>query len=245
MALTIVGFHAIEEVLKKGMLKGTLYLLPQKKKSEDLRRLASDQDLPVVLADERELDAVSGGADHRGAVLVLEGLPFEYQNNLTFILKSLTGPTALVLLLDSITDPHNFGAILRTADQFQADCVLVTERRAAHETQTVMSTSSGASSYVAIVTVVNLRQAIETLKQHEFWIYGADLTGTEAASVNLKGRVALVLGSEGKGIRQLVRESCDGLVRIPARGHVDSFNVSVAAGILMYEVRRQQGFTSK
>jgi 23S rRNA (guanosine2251-2'-O)-methyltransferase len=242
MPTTIFGHHAIEEILKKGALKGSLYLLPEKKKNEELRALARDGGVPVVLADERELDAVSGGADHRGAVLVLEELPFEYRNNLGFILKGLAGRTALVLLLDGITDPHNFGAILRTADQFRADCVLVTERRAAHETQTVMKTSSGASSYVALVTVPNLRQAIETLKRHEFWAYGADASGSDASALDMRGRIALILGSEGRGMRQLVRESCDGLVRIPARGHVDSFNVSVAAGILMYEVRRQQGF---
>ncbi len=242
MPTVIIGFHAIEEILKKGSTQGSLYLLPEKKKNEDLRQLARDQAVPVVIADELELDTVSGGADHRGAVLVLDALPFEYRNNLSFILKGIAGPTALVLLLDGITDPHNFGAILRTADQFRADCVLVTERRAAHETQTVVKTSSGASSYVAIVTVPNLRQAIETLKRSEFWVYGADADGKDAASVDLRGRVALVLGSEGKGMRSLVRETCDELVRIPAKGHVDSFNVSVASGILMYEVRRQQGF---
>jgi 23S rRNA (guanosine2251-2'-O)-methyltransferase len=242
MPATIVGFHAIQEILKKGMLKGSLYLKSDKKKNDDLRTLAREQGVAVILADEQELDSVSGGADHRGAVLVLDGIPFEYRHNLSFILKSLTGRTALVLLLDGITDPHNFGAILRTADQFQADCVLVTERRSARETQTVAKVSSGAASYATIVTVPNLRQAIETLKQHEFWVYGADVSGTAAADLDLSGRVALALGSEGQGLRQLVRESCDGFVRIPARGHVDSFNVSVAAGILMYEVRRQQGF---
>jgi len=242
MPTVIVGFHSIEEILKRGSLRGSLYLLPDKKKYDDLRQLAADGRVPVVLADERELDSVSGGADHRGAVLVLEELPFEYRNNLSFVLKGIAGQAALVLLLDGITDPHNFGAILRTADQFQADAVLVTQRRAAHETQTVVKTSSGASSYVTLVTVPNLRQAVETLKENEFWVYGADVSGTEASAVNLQGRVALILGSEGKGMRTLVRESCDGLVRIPAGGHVDSFNVSVAAGILLYEVRRQQGF---
>ncbi len=242
MPTTIIGHHAIEEILKKGALQGSLYLLPGKKKNEELRALARDRGVPVVIGDERELDAIAGGADHRGAALVIDELPFEYRNNLGFILKGLTGRNALVLLLDGITDPHNFGAILRTADQFRTDCVVVTERRAAHETQTVVKTSSGASSYVTLVTVPNLRQAVETLKQNEFWVYGADVSGSDAATLDLRGRIALILGSEGKGLRQLVRESCDGLVRIPARGHVDSFNVSVAAGILMYEVRRQQGF---
>jgi 23S rRNA (guanosine2251-2'-O)-methyltransferase len=243
MAAVIYGFHAIEEILKKGGVRGSLYIMPGKKKLEELRALARDMDIPVVIADETELDAVSGKADHRGAVLVLEEVPFEYRQNLAFILKELSGKKAFILLLDHITDPHNFGAILRTADQFQADCVVVTERRSAHETQTVVRTSSGASAFVTMVTVPNLHQSIETLKQHEFWVYGADMEGADAHQTNLSGRIALVMGSEGKGLRPLIRQACDGFIRIPAKGHVESFNVSVAAGILMYEVRRQQGFT--
>jgi 23S rRNA (guanosine2251-2'-O)-methyltransferase len=242
MATVIYGFHAIGELLKRGGVKGSLYLLPEKKKNAELRALAQDQGVPVVLADEAELDAVSRRADHRGAVLVLDAIPFEYRNNLSFVLKGLTGKSALVVLLDNITDPHNFGAILRTADQFQADCVVVTERRSAHETQTVVRTSSGAAVFVTVVTVPNLHQSIEVLKQHEFWIYGAETEGADAVTLDLSGRVALVMGSEGKGLRPLVRQACDGFIRVPARGHVDSFNVSVAAGILMYETRRQQGF---
>jgi 23S rRNA (guanosine2251-2'-O)-methyltransferase len=241
MSTVIFGFHAIAELLKRGGVKGNLYLSPDKKKNVELRSLAQDQGLAVVLADEAELDAVSRRADHRGAVLVLEEVPFEYRNNLSFILKGITSEHGLVILLDTVTDPHNFGAILRTADQFQADCVVVTERRSAHETQTVVKTSSGASAYVTLVTVPNLHQAIQMLKDNEFWVYGAEAGGTPAEKTNLKGRVALVMGSEGQGLRQLVCQSCDGFVSIPSQGHVDSFNVSVAAGILMYEVRRQQG----
>ncbi len=244
MPTVIFGYHAIDELLKRGGVKGSLYLLPEKKKNAELRSLAQDRGVPVVLADEAELDAVSHRADHRGAVLVLEEIPFEYRNNLSYILKGLSGKSALVVLLDNITDPHNFGAILRTADQFRADCVVVTERRSARETQTVVRTSSGAAAFVTIVTVPNLTQSIEVLKQHEFWVYGGEVTGTDAIKLDLTGRVALVLGSEGKGLRTLVRQSCDGFIRVPAQGHVDSFNVSVAAGILMYEVRRQQAFPS-
>lgn len=245
MSTIIFGFHAIAEILKRSAVKGSLYLLPEKKKNADLRALAQERGVPVVLADEAELDAVSRRADHRGAVLVLEEIPFEYRNNLAFVLKGISGDKALVLLLDHITDPQNFGAILRTADQFGADCVVVTERRSAHETQTVVKTSSGAAAFVTIVTVPNLHQCIQALKDHEFWVYGAEAGGTNAARANLSGRVALVMGSEGQGLRPLVRESCDKMISIPAQGHVDSFNVSVAAGILMYEIRRQQGFMKK
>ncbi|HEQ72450.1 MAG TPA: 23S rRNA (guanosine(2251)-2'-O)-methyltransferase RlmB [Spirochaetia bacterium] len=238
----VTGFHAIEELLKAGRVSGTLYLEPDKKKSAPLRLLARESGVEVVLAEATELIRLSGTEDHRGAVLLLAELPLSYRDNLSFILRSLTAKNALVLLMDGVTDPHNFGAVLRSADQFGAECVVVTARRSAHETQTVARTSAGASSYVSLVTVSNLKAAIDTLKEHQFWIYGADVNGEPAASLDLSGRTALVMGSEGKGLRRLVRESCDRLIRIPTRGHVDSFNVSVAAGILMYEIRRQHGW---
>jgi 23S rRNA (guanosine2251-2'-O)-methyltransferase len=242
MPISVFGFHAIEEILKRGRVKGSLYLLPDKKKTDALRSLAREKNVPLVLTDDIELTRLAGNADHRGAVLVLDEIPIEYRNNLSFLIKNITARHALVLLLDGITDPHNFGAILRTADQFNADFIVVTERRSAHETQTVVKTSAGASSYVKIVTISNLHHAIEELKKHEFWVYGAEQEGKPVHSLSLDGRVGIVFGSEGKGLRHLVRESCDGMVSIPAKGNVDSFNVSVAAGIIMYEVRRQQGF---
>jgi 23S rRNA (guanosine2251-2'-O)-methyltransferase len=223
-------------------VEGVLYLSREKKKTETLRELADAAGISVILGDDEELTKRSGSADHRGALLLLEEIPLQYRDSLSFLLKNISAPEALVLLLDGITDPHNFGAILRTADQFQADFVVITERRSAHETQTVVKTSSGAASYVTIATVPNLTNAIELIKKHEFWVYGADLEGERVDTIELKGRVALVLGGEGQGLRRLVRESCDGLISIPSHGHVESFNVSVAAGILMYEIRRQQGF---
>lgn len=244
-SIPITGYHAIEELLRKGGVKGSLYLEADRKKTENLRPLAEEARVPVIISDKEELERLSGVEDHRGAVLFLEEIPFEYRNNLGLILQGITKPNALVLLLDGITDPQNFGAILRSADQFEADCIVITERRSAHETHTVLKTSAGASSYVTLVTVPNLSSAIEILKQHEFWIYGSDMEGQSVSAVNLKGKTALVLGREGQGLHRLVRESCDGLVAIPAKGHVDSFNVSVAAGILMYEVRRQQGKSGK
>ncbi|MBN1523549.1 MAG: 23S rRNA (guanosine(2251)-2'-O)-methyltransferase RlmB [Spirochaetales bacterium] len=240
--IPLCGFHAIEEILKKGLVRGTLYLVQGKKKNDGLRELAKSMNIPVAIADTQELDRLAGNTQHRGAVLLLDEIPIAYKNDLGFSLQQIKSNNALILLLDSITDPHNFGAILRTADQFNVEFIVTPQRRSVHETETVMKTSAGASSYTSIITVSNLNNAIEELKKHEFWVYGADMNGPVAQSVDLKGRVALVLGSEGKGLHHLVSKSCDSLISIPAKGHVDSFNVSVAAGILMYEVRRQQGF---
>jgi 23S rRNA (guanosine2251-2'-O)-methyltransferase len=150
----------------------------------------------------------------------------------------------LVLLLDEITDPHNLGAILRSADQFSVDLVVIPQSHSVKLTGSVAKVSSGASAWVATCPVTNLLRAMEQLKKAGYWLYGADKEGERADSVDLAGNIGIVMGSEGKGLRRLVMEGCDGIIRIPSSGHVDSFNVSVAAGILMYEVRRQQGYYS-
>ncbi|HTP57849.1 MAG TPA: 23S rRNA (guanosine(2251)-2'-O)-methyltransferase RlmB, partial [Spirochaetia bacterium] len=175
-------------------------------------------------------------------VLVLSRAPASLQKDLKHLLAGLTGPTALVLVLDGIMDPQNLGAILRSADQFNVDLVVIPSRRSAQENQTVAKVSSGASEYVPLVVVPNLATTLDLLKERGFWIFGAEAEGKSTASLDLNGKVCIVMGSEGAGMHRLVREKCDFLVSIPASGHVDSFNVSVAAGILLYEARRQQGF---
>jgi 23S rRNA (guanosine2251-2'-O)-methyltransferase len=205
-----------------------------------------------------ELDALAGAAEHRGAALLpaaggaaqSPGFPARGQSqpraaraaSLRERLAEISGPTALILLLDEISDPHNLGAILRSADQFGVELVILPTRRAARETQTVVKTSAGASLYVPLYSLPNLAAGLQLAKEAGFWVYGADLGGGRLDAVSFEGRTALVLGSEGGGLRRLVRERCDALVRIPSGGHVDSLNVSVAAGILMFEIRRQQRF---
>lgn len=147
--------------------------------------------------------------------------------------------TTLVIILDHIEDPHNYGAIIRSADAFGADLVVVPERRAAPQTDVVARASAGALAWVPTATVTNLARAVEKLKKAGFWVWAADMDGTPLPQADLKGRVALVLGSEGSGVSRLVRDLCDGAVSVPMTGHVDSFNVSVAAAICMYEVRRR------
>ncbi len=242
--MLVLGFHAIEESLRRGG-RGELLLCRRNARIARLEELAAGSGVPVRTLERRELDRIAG-AEHRGAVLRLEELPGPASHlgagTLAERLEALPGADALLLLLDGLSDPHNLGAILRSADQFAADLLLLTSRRSVRETQTVLRTSSGASLYVPVLTVPNLVRAMELARKAGFWIYGADLGGEPLDRVRFQSRTALVLGAEGPGLRRLVRERCDELVRIPARGHVDSFNVSVAAGILMYEIRRQQGF---
>ena len=149
-------------------------------------------------------------------------------------------PAVLAVVADGVTDPANLGSITRSADQFAADLVLIPRRRTARVTDTVMRMSAGAAAHVATVTVANVAAALAQLKACGCWIYGADLKGEPLDQVRFPTRVALVVGAEGGGLHALVRSRCDHLVRIPTAGQVDSLNVGVAAGILMYEVHRQR-----
>jgi 23S rRNA (guanosine2251-2'-O)-methyltransferase len=150
---------------------------------------------------------------------------------------------ALVLILDHIEDPRNYGAILRSADQFGVSSILVPGKRAAPLSAATVESSAGTAQFATIVTVSNLASAMEELKEAGFWIYAAAAGGTPAEQANLTGKVALILGNEGKGVSRLVTERSDETISIPRTGHADSLNVSVAAGVLLYEVRRQQGWT--
>jgi 23S rRNA (guanosine2251-2'-O)-methyltransferase len=149
------------------------------------------------------------------------------------------------LILDEITDPHNYGAILRSCDQFGVDMVVTRNRRTAKHADIIATTSAGAAAWVPAAEVANLPRAVDELKEAGFWIYGADAAGEAVYAKDLRGRAALVLGGEGTGISRLLREKCDALVAIPTRGRIDSLNVSVAAGILLYEARRQRRNNAK
>ncbi|MBN2736514.1 MAG: 23S rRNA (guanosine(2251)-2'-O)-methyltransferase RlmB [Spirochaetales bacterium] len=240
MAEYIFGFHSIEEMLSSGGSGGVLLYSKEKGRITHLIDLARDKNVPVKQVDDDELDRLCDRKKHKGILLMVERAPGGHRRDYRDAIEDIEKDNALVLLLDGITDPHNFGAILRSADQFAVDLVLTTSKRSARETETVASTSSGANVYVRQSIVPNLIHAIEELKKQGYWIYGAEMGGEAAPDLDLKGKVALVMGSEGKGIRRLIKENCDFLISIPTMGHVDSLNVSVAAGILLYEVRRQQ-----
>jgi len=145
-----------------------------------------------------------------------------------------------VLILDSITDPQNFGAILRVADGFGIDLVVIPEHESVGLTPAAVKASAGASEWVKVAQVTNLARAIEALQKAEFWVYAAAAAGDRPADIDFRGKVALVMGNEGKGIRRNVLEHCDRIVTIPMSGHIDSFNVATAAAVLCYEIARQR-----
>ena len=184
------------------------------------------------------LDRMAGGVPHQGIIAVVSEKPVL---SLESLLETARDP-ALVVVLDGVEDPRNLGAILRTAEAAGADGVLLPERHSAGLSETVGRASAGALEHVQVARVGNLVQALEALKARGVWVVGFDAAGTERwDAVDLGRPVALVLGGEGRGIRRLVREHCDHLVSLPLFGHVGSLNVSVAAGIALYEVVRQRG----
>jgi len=252
MGEKIFGFHAIEESLKQATSGSILYLcrgMGGHTEALERQALLTGKVLVKKIA-KVEMDRMVDQADHRGAVLDMPNPsvkgPSRIQNTTVkeFCANLKDDESALVLVLDEITDPQNLGAILRSADQFSVALVVIPERRSAQANSTVVKVSSGAAQYVPMAVVTNLNREIDNLKSNGFWVYGADMNGKESYKVVFPKRTVLVMGNEGKGLNRLTKELCDQIVSIPMTGHIDSLNVSVATGILLYEVRRQQGVAS-
>jgi len=199
---------------------------------------ASQLGIPLRFEAREMLDRMAGGVPHQGLIAVVSAKPLL---GLDELLDQARSP-ALVVVLDGVEDPRNLGAIVRTAEAAGADGVVLPERHSAGLSETVARASAGALEHVKVAKIGNVAQALERLKERGVWVVGFDAGGTERwDAVDLKGPVALVLGGEGRGIRRLVRERCDHLVSLPLFGHVGSLNVSVAAGIALYEAIRQRG----
>lgn len=244
MAKIVTGFHAIEETLKVSSSKGVLYVGsandPRTKKIISL--LDKKGNVEIKRASKEQLEQLSRKKGYRGPILELfEASKSDKEITVEEFLDSLEEDQgALVLLLDGITDVHNLGAILRSADQFSVDLVIIPQRRSAQANETVSRISSGASAYVKTATVNNVVREIERLQKHNFWAYGADMAGSSLFETSFANRTLLIVGSEDTGLGQLVTKKCDHIISIPTSGNIDSLNVSVATGILLYEIRRQQ-----
>ncbi|HTR67053.1 MAG TPA: 23S rRNA (guanosine(2251)-2'-O)-methyltransferase RlmB [Terriglobales bacterium] len=196
------------------------------------------QGVAVRFLSRAELDRMAGNNGHQGVVAVTSA---KHYTDFDDILAAKRGPYSLVVVLDGIEDPHNLGAILRTADASGADGVVIPERRAAGVTETVAKVSAGASEHLPIAKVTNIARTLEELKSKNVWTVGLDERGPQNYdSLDYKMDCAIVLGAEGKGLHDLVRKKCDFLVSIPMLGKVPSLNVSVAAGVVLYEIVRQR-----
>ena len=235
----ICGRNPVMEALKSGANLDTVYIDGNGGSLSVIRRLAKENGVVVKDADDNKLSRLSGGASPQG--VVAEGACGEYvtvEDILAVSQKNGTKP--FIIICDEIEDPHNLGAIIRTAETSGADGVIIPKRRSASLNATVFKTSAGAASYVPVARVSNLASCIDTLKDNGVWIYGTDASGTDYSETDFTGGVALVIGSEGFGMSQLIQKKCDFMIKLPMLGKINSLNASVAAGIFMYEVLRQR-----
>ena len=247
------GFHSVEEKIRSAQNKKEtglriLYAKPGPRVKKILSQ-AKAQNIPCSETTEKELNSLVANLpetakEHRGILLISENEKQISENKVDFdqflkSIKSNNKESSVVVILDSITDPHNVGAIIRSCDQFGVDLVVLPERRGASESEIIGRSSAGASAWVQTSVVANLVRTVEQLKEAGYWIYGADAGGETCGKCALQGKIALVMGSEGSGISRLLEEKCDKIISIPTCGKLDSLNVSVACGVLLYEIHRQ------
>ena len=195
--------------------------------------------VPIREVPKQKLDFMCGGQVHQGIAAVMVTHSYCEIEDILQVSKD-KGTDPFIVICDGIEDPHNLGAIIRTAEAAGVDGIIIPKNRAASVNATVAKASSGALMHSKIARVTNITKTIEKLKENGIWVYGADMDGEVAADSNMLGPIALVVGSEGQGISRLVKENCDNIVSLPMFGQVNSLNASVAAGILMYEVVRQR-----
>jgi 23S rRNA (guanosine2251-2'-O)-methyltransferase len=238
----VYGLHAVQALLKRHPDRVLELKLAERRDDPRLRAieaLARAQGTKVQRVDAQALQAALGEVTHQGVAAEVVPLAPWSEDDLIGALGATTSP--LVLALDGVQDPHNLGACLRTADACGALAVVVPKDRAANLTPVVRKVAAGAAESMPLVTVTNLVRTLKLLKEADLWVTGADAEATvTAAEVDFTGGTVLVMGAEGAGLRQLTRQTCDHMVRLPQLGSVESLNVSVAAGMLLYEVVRQR-----
>jgi 23S rRNA (guanosine2251-2'-O)-methyltransferase len=239
---TIYGLHPVRVLLEKHPERVLTVRLADRRDDPRVREiedLAKKHGRPVQRIDAHALKQALGDASHQGVVAEIAPLPPWSEDDLLEALQSARNP--LLLALDGVQDPHNLGACLRTADACGALAVVVPKDRAAQLTATVRKVAVGAAETTPVVAVTNLVRTLKLLKEAGLWVVGADADGAKHAyEVDLKGGIVMVLGAEGAGLRHLTRQTCDWMVRLPQLGTVESLNVSVAAGMLLYEAVRQR-----
>jgi 23S rRNA (guanosine2251-2'-O)-methyltransferase len=239
---TIYGVHPVRVLLERHPERVQTVRLADRRDDPRVREiedLARKHGRPIQRIDAHALKQALGDVAHQGVVAEITALPPWSEDDLLEALQTAKNP--LLLALDGVQDPHNLGACLRTADACGAVAVVVPKDRAAQVTPTVRKVAVGAAETTPVVAVTNLVRTLKLLKEAGLWVVGADTEGAKSAhEVDLKGGIVLVLGAEGAGLRQLTRQTCDWMVRLPQLGTVESLNVSVAAGMLLYEAVRQR-----
>lgn len=240
--LIVYGRNAVIEGIKSGRSVDKIFM--QEAEHHDgsagkILMLAKDHSIQVKFVGSEKLDQLTNRGKHQGVLAFMAAHDYVELEAL-FAKAEEKGESPFFIVLDQIEDPHNLGAIIRTANVVGAHGVIIPKNRAVSLTATVAKTSAGAIEYTPVCRVTNLARTIEELKAKNVWITGADMDGESMYNVDMKGSIALVIGSEGKGLSRLVKEKCDFVANIPMKGQVNSLNASVAAGVLMYEALRQR-----
>ena len=239
--LTFQGRNAVLEAFRSGKTIDKLFILDgcQDSPVKSIVREARKTDVIINYVDKERLDRLAGTGHHQGVVAI--GAAYEYAE-VDDILDAARnkGEAPFIFILDEIEDPHNLGAIIRTANLAGAHGVIIPKRRAVGLTATVAKTSAGAINYTPVAKVTNIAQTIEELKKQGLWFVCADMGGETMYNLNLTGPIGLVIGNEGNGVSRLVKDKCDFVASIPMKGDIDSLNASVAAGVLAYEIVRQR-----
>lgn len=255
MTKIITGFHSIEEKVRAGKNQSNLKIYYSKSgpRVKKIIEEAGKAGIKVNQVENSKLEELVKDLDetlkdHRGIVLTIENSSEKTENLVDFNawIKNAANESdknLTVVVLDKVTDPHNVGAIIRSCDQFGASLVVIPEHNSASDisgNEVIGRTSAGANAWVPVAIVNNLVRTVEQLKEAGFWVYGADAGGETCGKINFSQKTVLIMGSEGTGISRLLEEQCDSIVSIPTCGKIDSLNVSVAAGVLLYELYRRQ-----
>ncbi|MFW5631886.1 MAG: 23S rRNA (guanosine(2251)-2'-O)-methyltransferase RlmB [Acetivibrio ethanolgignens] len=240
--LTIEGRNAVLEAFRAGRPVDRLFILDgcQDGPIKSILREAKKGDTIITFVKKERLDQLSETGHHQGVIAYAAAYEYAEIEDM-FALAEKKGEPPFLIILDNLEDPHNLGAIIRTANQAGAHGIIIPKRRAVGLTATVAKASAGAINYVPVAKVTNLAATIEELKERGLWFVCADMDGELMYNLNLKGPIGLVIGNEGEGVGRLVKEKCDMIARIPMKGDIDSLNASVAMGVLAYEILRQRG----
>ncbi len=238
---TIEGRNAVIEAFRSGKTIDKLFILDgcQDGPVKTILREAKKTDTIINFVDKERLDRLSNTGHHQGVVAQAAAYEYAEVEDILELARQKNEPP-FIFILDEIEDPHNLGAIIRTANLAGAHGVIIPKRRAVGLTATVAKTSAGAVNYTPVAKVTNIAKTIEELKEEGLWFVCADMDGTPMYDLNLKGAIGLVIGNEGSGVSRLVKEKCDFTASIPMKGDIDSLNASVAAGVLAYEIVRQR-----
>lgn len=235
----IVGRNPVTEALKSGRDIDKLMISTEDGSMKKILALAKERRIPIMKVEKSALDRLAPGQAHQGVCAYVSAYVYAELEDI-FRIAEERGEDPFIIVLDNLEDPHNLGAIMRTAECAGAHGIIIPKRRACSLTEVVAKASAGAIEYMPCVKVTNIAQTIEELKERGIWVAACDMGGQEYYKADLKGKLAVVIGSEGFGISRLVREKCDFVVSMPMVGRITSLNASNAAAVIIYEVRKQR-----